>query len=497
MEVQFTDSTLSAQRTVLWETGHSEQTQEIRLSDGMPDVKQVIACWGQSILRSKEWNSGFVGCSAGMMVWVLYAPEDGSEPRTVNVWIPFQLKWELPEGIPEGNLRIHCLTRFADARSVSPRKILVRAGLSAQVQACILEKTEVFHTEQSGPGVELLTRKYPLRLRKEMGEKTFNMDEELALPESAPELQEVIYCAMDLKTQETKVVSDKLVFRGNGNLHILYRSQDGQLHSWDFAVPFSQFALLDHSYGADAQGDLWFCLTNLEVEAEEGKVRLKAALVGQYTITDREMVEVTEDAYSLTWTLEQERETVMVPVLLDQKREMLYPEQTVPMDANVAVDVHFLPDFPQIRREENGVNLAWPGTFQLLCYGADGSLRGSVVRWEGQQRLNLSENAKLYPMPAMAEDRAVLGDGTVTVSADYPVELEAAAEQPISMVTSIKTGKAGIKDPARPSLILCRAGVRSLWELAKENGSTVDAIRRANRISEEPLGEQMLLIPVL
>ena len=53
MEVQFTESALSAQRTVLWETGHSEQTQEIRLSDGMPDVKQVIACWGQSILRSK------------------------------------------------------------------------------------------------------------------------------------------------------------------------------------------------------------------------------------------------------------------------------------------------------------------------------------------------------------------------------------------------------------------------------------------------------------
>ena len=497
MEVQFTDSTLSAQRTVLWETGHSEQTQEIRLSDGMPDVKQVISCWGQSILRSKEWNSSFVGCSAGMMVWVLYAPEDGSEPRTVNVWIPFQLKWELPEGTPEGNLRIQCLTRFADARSVSPRKILVRAGLSAQVQACVLEKTEVYHTEQSGSGVELLTRKYPLRLRKEMGEKTFNIDEELMLPESAPALKEMVYCAMDLKTQETKVVSDKLVFRGNGNLHILYRSQEGQLYSWDFTVPVSQFALLDHSYGADAQGDIWFSLTNLEAEVENGKISLKAALVGQYTITDREMVEVTADAYSLNWSLEQGRETVTVPVLLDQKREMLYPEQTASMDANVVVEVHFLPDFPQIRREENGVSLAWPGSFQLLCYGTDGSLRGAVVRWEGQQRMNLSENVKLYPMPGLAEPRAMLGDGTVTVSADYPVELEAAAEQAISMVTSIKTGKAESKDSSRPSLILCRAGARSLWELAKENGSTVDAIRRANRISEEPMGEQMLLIPVL
>ena len=52
-------------------------------------------------------------------------------------------------------------------------------------------------------------------------------------------------------------------------------------------------------------------------------------------------------------------------------------------------------------------------------------------------------------------------------------------------------------DPQRPSLILRRAGENSLWELAKENGSTVDAICRANDITDDAdLGQQMLLIPV-
>jgi LysM repeat protein len=36
----------------------------------------------------------------------------------------------------------------------------------------------------------------------------------------------------------------------------------------------------------------------------------------------------------------------------------------------------------------------------------------------------------------------------------------------------------------------------SLWELAKETGSTMDAIRKANGLTQEPRQGQMLLIPV-
>ena len=39
-------------------------------------------------------------------------------------------------------------------------------------------------------------------------------------------------------------------------------------------------------------------------------------------------------------------------------------------------------------------------------------------------------------------------------------------------------------------------GEESLWELAKTTGSTMDAIRRANNLENEPSPGQMLLIPI-
>ena len=121
MDLKFTNSVCSSLRPVLWEANSAEQTQEIKLSDGLPDIGRVISAWGQCILRSKEWNLDQIQCSAGMMVWILYAPEDGSEPRMVNTWIPFQVRWDLPDGTPEGKMVIQCLPRFSDAYSSQKR----------------------------------------------------------------------------------------------------------------------------------------------------------------------------------------------------------------------------------------------------------------------------------------------------------------------------------------------------------------------------------------
>lgn len=68
MELQFKKTLLPCLDTVLREVQNQEQTQELKLSDGMPDVGRVLSAWGQGILRSKEWRDGMLTLSGGMMV---------------------------------------------------------------------------------------------------------------------------------------------------------------------------------------------------------------------------------------------------------------------------------------------------------------------------------------------------------------------------------------------------------------------------------------------
>lgn len=489
--------TISCLDTVLQEVRTAELTQQIKLSDGMPDIGQILASWGQVILRGKEWRDGEVSVNGGILVWVLYAPEDGSAERCMDSWIPFQMKWDLPEDIPEGILRIRCLPRFVDGRSVSPRKIMVRCGISALVEAYVPEERELAVPAGTPEAVELLESTYPLRIPKGAGEKVFLMDEDLTLPDSAPQPEKLIYSRMEPRITDNRILGDKLTFRGNGNLHILYRTEEGQLHSWDFSMPFSQIAELEQEYGGDAQADVAPVLTSLETELDdEGHIRVKCGMAAQYRITDRQMVSVVEDAYSPDREIGLKNETLELPVVLEQRRENLYGEQTVPSDANVVADVSFLPDYPRQRPGEQGVEMEYPGNFQVLYYGTDGILHGANARWEGRQQLKADSQSRMMAVPMPMEPQALVGNGQIQLKAELPVDITATTRQQIPMVTAVEPGQVRVLNPDRPALILRRVGEHRLWDIAKGSGSTVEEIRRANGLQGEPVPGQMLLIPV-
>ena len=82
MELQFQKTGIPCLKEVLREPKNQEQTQELRLPEAYPDVGRVLGAFGVPVLRGKEWRRKEIGVSAGITVWVLYVPEDGSEVRS-------------------------------------------------------------------------------------------------------------------------------------------------------------------------------------------------------------------------------------------------------------------------------------------------------------------------------------------------------------------------------------------------------------------------------
>lgn len=497
MEWNMERNEISCLDTVIHEVHNTELTQQIKLPDGMPDIGRILASWGQAILRGKEWRDGEITVTGGMMVWVLYLPENGDKECCIDTWIPFQMKWDLEEDLPEGNIRIRLLTRFTDGRSVSPRKIMMRCSVSALAEVYIPCEREIAVPAMESEDVQMLRATYPLRLPVEAGEKVFVMDEDLTLPESAPQPEKLIYSRMNPRITERRVLGDKLAFRGTGNLHILYRSDEGQLHSWDFELPFSQLAQLEQEHGNEAQSDLALVLTNLETELDdEGHLRLKAGVAGQYLITERQMVSLVEDAYSPERELKLNTQELELPVILENRQENLYGEQLLPVEGNVAADASFQMEFPRQHRKENGIELEFPGNFQVLYYGKDGSLQSANARWEGKQMLKADERSKVAAVPIPAEPQVLMGNGEIQLRTEFPVDLTTGTRQRMPMVSDVEIGAQRNLDENRPTLILRRTGDMGLWVLAKTSGSTVEDIRSINGLQGEPMPGQMLLIPV-
>lgn len=498
MKLQFDRKKYHCLKTAIREVREQEQTQEMRLPEGSPDVGSVFSAWGQVILRSKEWRGGGISAAGGVMVWVLYAPEDGSAPQTIDTWVPFQFKWDFPETDREGIIRVDCTLRGLDARTVSTRKIMVRLNMAAMGEALVPEEAESYQPTEAPQGVELLKRSYPMNLPVEAGEKTFTLEDTLNLPSSCPPVEKLIRFDVQPEILDQKIMAGKLVFRGAANLHILYRSEDGTLQSWDFELPFSQFTEMDREFGQDAEANIIPQVTVLELDSgEEGELNIKCGMVAQYMICDRVNVELVEDAYSLRQSLTPQMGTLELPALLDSRREMIHAEQNIPISGNRIVDVSYRNGIPRQTRTGDQAAVEANGQFQILYYDNAGVLQCASAAWEGGMTLPVDGTARLSADCAtVGRPQVSISGGNVLARNDLALNVRTSADRGMPVVEGLELGETKEPDPNRPSLILRRAGEEDLWEIAKSSGSTMDAIRLANKLQEEPEQGQLLLIPV-
>lgn len=498
MELQFHKTVCPCLQQIKWEVQNQEQTQEVRLADEMPDIGRVLGAWGQVLMRGKEWRSGSMHVSGGVMVWVLYAPEEGGQSQCVETWIPFQMKWELPDTERDGTIRAHCRIRSVDARSIAARKLMVRTTVSVLAEALAPSDAELFVPAEVPQDVQLLKNTYPVRLPKEAGEKPFAMEEILALPGSMTPVEKVLRCCLQPEIVDQKVMGDKVVFRGAGALHMLYRGTDDNLYSWDFEIPFSQYAELENTYDQDATAYVAPAVTSLELDRdEEGQLRVKAGLTGQYVIYDRQMIEVAEDAYSPRRKVTPRMVRSQLPMVLDESSQTIHAEQTVPAEGTRIADVAFYPEHGRVTRSDSGAVIEMPGQFQMLYYDMEGNLQSVLQHWEDIWDIPAAQNTVTQAAVwSSGMPQGVLGGGNASLRADVLLNTMTIGQQGIPMMTALELGELEEPDPNRPSLILRKAGDNGLWDVAKRCGSTVQAIQEANQLTDAPDAEQLLLIPV-
>ncbi len=494
MELQWDKTLLPCLKSKVREVQNQEQTLEVRLGDEMPDIGRIICGWGQSVLRSKEWRGDGMSISGGIMAWVLYAPEDGSGPRFVEAWLPFQMRWNFPQSQRDGTIRADVKVCSVDARVLSARKLMVRAAVSAMGEALEPATAEVYQPSQQ-QDIQLLVRTYPVSIPAEAGEKSFLVDEDVELTGRKPE--KIISYHVEPRMTEQKVVGGKAVFRGDCMVHMVYFGDDERIYSADAAVPFAQYSDLDRDYDKEAGVTATMAVSSLEPEWLDGVLRLKCGLVVQYVILDNRLVTLAQDAYSIKNQLEADYQTLELPVLLDRRKEQQTVSQSAASECTDIVDASCFWEQPILRRNALSLDAEMPGNVQVLCRDENGQYSCVNVRCSHQWTVPSAEDSVVNISVCCADTPQVSADGT-SLHVEIPVDMETltTARQSMTMISGIEVGAQTEPDPNRPSMILRRTDGKDLWSMAKHYGSTIEAIQKANGMEEAPAPGQLILIPV-
>lgn len=500
MELTFQTSPLSFLRRTVQEVRYQEETAETIVPDSEPDMAAVTGCHAAVMLRGKDCREGSVILSGGVKALALYTPEDGTEPRCLEFYIPFTMKVENPALTERSQVQCGLTVRSVDGRMINSRKAMVRVSLGCEITAYEPAQEPICTLDSPPEALQLKTAVYPLCLPLETAERSFAVSDTLELPAGRPPMAQIckVQCRPELTDQ--KLVGSKAVFKGLLHCEFLYRSDNQGLYLWQQQLPFSQYCEMGRDYDEDAV-TVTIVPTGWDADRQdqEGRsVLLTVNLLAQCLVTGQRPMTLLEDAYGAGKQLDAQWQTYDLESRLDSPVSVQTVRQTLggKLQELLSSDVYL--GFPQVEREGGQAKVTAPVTFSVLGYDENGALQSLSGSAQAVQTVALAENAQCRPAAALSGDcyATLTGDG-VEVRCSVQLDCPCYGTQQLRSLCggTLEDLPAG---EARPSVILRSVqGDESLWDIAKSCGASEEAIRAANHLETDRVqAPAMLLIPV-
>ncbi len=505
MGIELNYQRLQCYEPVLTTTMLQEETLESIVPDSCPDIARIVLASGIPFVTSRSVQEGKGEFSGQVRASVLYQPEGQEGLRRLEVHIPFRSSVTGGEITDQSKMMVTPILQQIEGRALNPRKILVRANLSFGVRVWTPSQTELCCGVEApeSDGVEQLRQDAAVYYVSAVQEKPFTFSDEVSLG-GRTGAEELLDEWVSFRCGESKLIGSKLIFKGEAQVHVLYRTMDGSLENGEYKLPFSQVMEMPE-LGEDTDCQLQLQLTGAEctLGGENGN-RLFADLeiLAQAVVREQRPLSLIRDVYSTVYPVQAEYLTCRLAQRSGTEedhqnlRELVETEQPVKAVLDAKAELGLV----SCVQEGDQTVVTLPVELRLIFLGEDDQVYCArrTVQTDSRFDCPLDPAAQLQcqsegdvfgaPVSGGAEIRFALSVQMTGARRDSMAVLKDAAMQ---------EGEPEQSAGERPSIVLRQMGAdESLWDVAKSCRTTRSVILTANELEEEDQCRgRMLLIP--
>lgn len=505
MELELNRTQLTGYDTVLDTTLLHEETMEMIVPDACPDILRIVDTEARVCLSGKDALEGRAEISGSIKAAVLYLPDGEEGMRRLEVCIPFSCAVDSARLEARCSLVVLPRVQAAETRSINPRKVLVRANLAVCVRAYAPMTDSICSGLESDgeAGLEQLKEEMTTYVVACVEEKPFTFSDDLTLSGSKPEAQELLKQRLSILCSESKVIGNKLIFKGEAALQLLYRSVENTLCAADFTLPFSQIMEVSGA-GEEADCALEIVPTSAECTlspADGRTLSVSLGLLAQAVIREERCVELLSDIYSTLCPLEVDRRSYEMSRLLEHSVKSQSVREIVETGvlARSVTDAYLCVGQILQEREGGRLTITAEAGVTVLYEGEEGG-PGAVRRQIPVScQVELPEGCTCSclcrsPEPVFATPTS----GGLEVRFQLEFHYLALSGSAVSGVSDLRADEDAPREAgAQPSIVLRMVGEQErLWDIAKAYGTTRRDIIQANELEGESIPRgQLLLIP--
>ena len=484
-----------------------EETAETIVPDYCPDIARIIETEGKVCIHSREIRDGKAEVSGTVRVTVLYTPEGESRIRMMEFALPFSV--ESDQRISGCSyLAVEPEMELLESRMLNPRKIFTHCKLVTRLVG--YRKKQLCFCTDVGPASELQIEKRQEQQRvvflSRIAEKDFTFSEELKLSPGRPGAVELLSKWVRSSVTETKIVGNKLIFKGLFYITCLYRTVDGACGCVSGELPFSQIMEVDGAAeGATASLQLQLTGMDIQLDGEDSESHQFAVTLYIHAaalLYEEREITLLHDLYSTSYEVSYEAEPLLLHGFFEtvKRRQNVREVLELGVEAQSVLNISVACGAVSISRERDSTMLRTRATVRVL-YLDEGSVPLVAERClDVSCPIEMPDDCQITARAfCLEEAQGVVGDKGIEVR--FPIDFRAEAINQVKRVgiSSATLDLTEMKDlQGAPSLVLrCLGKQETAWDLAKRYHTTISAILAANQLERESdlPREQLLLIP--
>lgn len=203
------------------------------------DINKIICSTHEAVIENMKASDRKEALKGYVEFDILYLNSENGKLEHLEGKYPFEETFEMEEGVFAGNVRGRVEIEDFTVKIINSRKVNIKSLLAISCFGDEINEEEIV-IDVGDEDILVNKENMVFSQIKADGEDTFRIKEDIELPKNKPNVLNVIWSDMRLKSRETRLLDDGVYIKGDIGIFIIYTpDNDDEMTQWyETAVPF-------------------------------------------------------------------------------------------------------------------------------------------------------------------------------------------------------------------------------------------------------------------
>lgn len=473
--------------------------------DSKPDILNTICTSGVVSIYKKEAQEQKVRIDGAINTYIMYMP-DGTEDtvRGLNTTIDFSENINVSNCNEGMNVISEVKVKSIEGKVINGRKVGIKATLEVNLKIYLNEDVEVINEIQNENNIQILKEDLRVNSLVGQGETKIYAKDNIQI-DNMDNLAEVLKAQICLVDKDIKISYNKVLTKSEAEIKIMYLTEDNRINTINYKIPVVGFIDIQNVTEENIC-DVSYEIRNVIIKPntqDEHSIYIEIEIEVICNVYEEKQINLIQDMYSPTQNIDFEKKqitTMTEKQNITQIKQIREKVNLRDIEGLNLIDVETVPTIVN----ENKINskILYEAELSLKFIFTDARMQISVKdakipfeytieNLQNGESLNTNSN-----MEVCAQDFIIQDGGDINCNIDVQTDTNMYRTANLNMIDSIEENDEREEQDYSIAIYIVKKG-DTLWNIAKEFGSTVDGIARVNGIEDKNqiMPGQKLYIP--